>query len=345
MATDTPTGAPAPTLSEARQKAVIGNMISRMAEETLTAFRCPACGMAFVLESGRLACAGGHTVPIHHGIPDFTGFSTIALEEKRSQAEILDDETGEPFDQIVLRPYDGSRAHVGSWLYHLNVFQRILRERLEIHLDGLSVLNCGCGGGFEAQFLVQQGARVTGFDFSQLRAEAAATRFDYHGLDGFFYRGDAALLPFPDNQFDLVLYHDSLHHVPIEEIPRALREAARVAKKAVVLLEAHDSPLRMFLESLGLSTSIEQSGNYVFRFRKSLMEFFALQTGTRLLVYRVSLTKKEHRARYYAIPIVGNILYGVIRLMGFFLRPLGNEACIILGKAETGKGSDDSSVS
>jgi ubiquinone/menaquinone biosynthesis C-methylase UbiE len=225
------------------------------------------------------------------------------------------------------------------------VFQRVLQERLGIGLGGLTVLNCGCGGGFEAQFLAQQGARVTGFDISQLRAEAAATRFHYHGLDGFFYRGDASQLPFPDDHFDLVLYHDSLHHVPIEEIPGAIREAIRVAKRAVVLLEAHDSPLRMFLESLGLSTSIEPSGNYVFRFRRSLMEFFARRTGTRLLAYRVSFTKKEHWPRYYAIPIAGDLLYWTVRLVGFFLRPLGNEACIILGKTEAGKGGHRSGIS
>lgn len=184
----------------------------------------------------------------------------------------------------------------------------------------------------EAQFFAENKALVTGFDISQLRAEASATRFALHGFDGLFYRGDAAILPFQDDTFDLVLYHASLHHVPIEEIPLAIRETVRVAKKGVVLLEAHDSPLRMLLETFGLSTSIEPSGNYAFRFRRSLMEFFAHQTSTPLVNYSVSFMMHEHRPKLYSIPVIGRLIFESMRLIGCILKPLGNEACIILRK-------------
>ena len=163
-----------------------------------------------------------------------------------------------------------------------------------------------------------------------MRSEASATRFNYNKLDGLFYRGDASKLPFADRSFDVVLYHDSLHHVPIEEIPLAIREASRVAGKAVVLLEAHDSPVRLLLESMGLSTSIESAGNYVFRFKKNLMSYWATQNSMELVNYTVLFTKKEHRPKIYAIPIFGFLFYYFIRSIGLLLKPMGNEACIIL---------------
>jgi ubiquinone/menaquinone biosynthesis C-methylase UbiE len=319
--------------AEARRDAVAGNIASALAGKVLSEFRCLVCHSPFTLKPGSLVCENGHEVQIVQGIPDFASFSVGASEEKELQAQFHDDEkNNETFDEIVLRPYNGNWVHIRSWLYHLEIFRRLLPVSLGIGIPGATILNCGCGGGFEAQYFAEHGATVVGFDISQLRAEAAAARFCLQGLDGFFFRGDAAHLPFADGYFDLVLYHDSLHHVPIEEIPVAMREAIRVAKIGVVLLEAHDSPLRMILEEIGLSSSIEPSGNYVFRFRKSLMEFFAGQIGAQLVTYQVLFTKKEHCAHFYAIPIFGCIIYGAVRLLGSMLRPLGNEACIILKK-------------
>ena len=269
---------PPVAIQRAREEARKANLLSTAARRFLPLLRCPLCSNALQAADDYLTCSHGHLVHIVRGIPDFGDFVTTSLEEKLQQAAFHDDEEGnESFEEIVLRPYNYNRIHSTSWLYHLRHFRNVVESRLGIGLDGATVLNCGCGGGFEAQFLAECGATLVGFDISQLRAEAAATRFNLHGLSGMFYRGDAALLPFPDRSFDLVLYHDSLHHLPIGEIPLAMREAARVAAKGVVLLEAHDSPLRMLLETIGLSSSIERAGNYVFRFRKSLLRFWAPQ--------------------------------------------------------------------
>lgn len=255
------------------------------------------------------------------------------MEEKLTQATFHDDEEGnETFAEIVNRPYNGNSAHITSWLYHLNHFEKRVPERLGLTLQGATILNCGCGGGFEADFLAEKGALVVGFDISKLRIEAAATRLSMNNRQGMFYRGDASKLPFPDNTFDLVLYHDSLHHIPIEEIPIAIKEAARVAGVGVILLEANDSPFRMLLEALGLSRSIERAGNYVFRFKKSLMEYWAKKYFLTLVDYSVLFTKKEHRPRFYAIPVIGKVLYRFVRFVGIFLKPVGNEVCIILKK-------------
>jgi ubiquinone/menaquinone biosynthesis C-methylase UbiE len=320
-------------LPDLRRKASTDNMASEFARKCMASFVCPFCRGPLRVSDEQLLCDEGHAVPIHSGFPDFTSFSETSVDEKASQARFHDDEElNETFDEIVLRPYNYNKVHADTWLYHLRYFGRILPSKLGIDLENTTILNCGCGGGFEAEVLAKEGALVVGFDISQLRVEAAATRFALGGLPGFFYQGDASLLPFPDDSFDLVFFHDSLHHVPIEEIPVAVREAARVARIGVVILEPHDSPLRMLLETVGLSTSIEKSGNYVFRFKKSLMTFWGSRNSLALVNYSVLFTIKEHRAKIYAIPVVGWVIYKLLRLLGVFLAPLGNEACIIYEK-------------
>jgi ubiquinone/menaquinone biosynthesis C-methylase UbiE len=298
----------------------------------------PDSGERYQDVSSELVCKDGKSIPIVNGIPDFTIFSKEALDEKQRQAEYHDDEeVNERFDEVVLRPYNYTKFHAKIWLKHLYVLGNYIETSSGKQLKNLKILNCGCGGGFEAQFLAEQGATVVGFDISQLRAEASATRFLLNNLDGFFYRGDAAILPFEDNYFDVVLYHDSLHHVPIEEIPKAIYEARRVTKKLVVLSEAHDSPLRMILESFGHSISIESSGNYTFRFRKSIIQFWCYRFGMKLKLYRTSFQRKEHRPNLYAKPIIGRLAYYLLNVIGFFLSRLGNEALIIMEKEKQSK--------
>lgn len=319
---------------ELRKNSLINNLTSVFAQKFLKLFICPICKTPLTFEASgeKVVCENKkHIIENGNGFLDFTNFSRNALQEKEAQASSHD--AGEDFfHDIVLRPYNGNAVHIESWLYHLKYFHNRLKLKLGITLQNTTILNCGCGGGFEAQFFAEQGALVVGFDISKLRVEAALTRFNYKNLSGLFYRGDASMLPFSDKTFDLVIYHDSLHHVPIEEIPLAIREAARVAKKGVILLEANDSSLRMLLETMGLSSSIEGSGNYVFRFKKSLMEFWASQNSMTLVDYSVLFTKKEHNPGIYSIPVIGWIVYKLVRFVGLFLKPLGNEACIIYKK-------------
>jgi ubiquinone/menaquinone biosynthesis C-methylase UbiE len=322
------------SLSDIRKRACKNNLISDCAQKFLPLLICPLCKSSFKVSKSYLNCLKGHKVPINNGFPDFVVFSKNAMEEKMVQADFHDDEeNNETFEEIVIRPYNGNSAHVASWLYHLNFFETRLPVQLGLGLKGTTILNCGCGGGFEAEFLAERGAQVVGFDISKLRVEAAATRLHINNYQSMFYRGDASTLPFPDNTFDLVLYHDSLHHIPIEEIPPAIEEAARVARVGVVMLEANDSPFRMLLETLGLSKSIERAGNYVFRFKKNLMKYWARKYSMTLVDYSVLFTKKEHRPRFYAIPIAGKTLYRLVRLAGILLKPVGNEVCIMLKKS------------
>src|SRR6185436_5507255 len=55
---------------------------------------------------------------------------------------------------------------------------------------------------------------------------------------------DGQALPFPDDRFDLVMLNFVLHHVPDERKIRLVREALRVARGKVFILE--DTPTTAF---------------------------------------------------------------------------------------------------
>jgi SAM-dependent methyltransferase len=93
---------------------------------------------------------------------------------------------------------------------------------------GRDVVDVGCGAGGLARRLAALGARVVGVDVSAValeRARAQATDAGERYLDG-----RAESLPLPDASADLVVFHNSLHHVPTDALDRALAEARRVVR-------------------------------------------------------------------------------------------------------------------
>jgi ubiquinone/menaquinone biosynthesis C-methylase UbiE len=111
----------------------------------------------------------------------------------------------------------------------------VIREL--IPLQGKRVLDVGCGEGGLTRFLAREGATATGIDISDTRLAQARGGEAVAGAD---YRvGFGEKLPFADGSVDAVLYHNALHHVPVEAQAAALVEAARVLKPggAVVIIE------------------------------------------------------------------------------------------------------------
>jgi hypothetical protein len=107
----------------------------------------------------------------------------------------------------------------------------VLRETLS--LSGLRVLDIGCGDGSFVRFMTRQGAEATGLEISEeklARARAAepAGHEDYQ-----VGRGEA--LPFSGKLFDLVVFINSLHHVPVAVQDAAIGESARVLAPGGVL--------------------------------------------------------------------------------------------------------------
>jgi len=95
-----------------------------------------------------------------------------------------------------------------------------------VPLAGRRVLDAGCGDGGLARVMAGFGAHVTGIDTSPRQlARARATP----AVAGECYLDAVAQsLPFAAESFDLVVFANSLHHVPVPDQPQALAEAARV---------------------------------------------------------------------------------------------------------------------
>ena len=112
----------------------------------------------------------------------------------------------------------------------------VLRET--VPLAGRTVLEVGCGAGSLLGWLMREGAVPIGLDpgLEQLaRARVAAP-----GVPLVAGRGEA--LPFASGSFDLVLFFNSLHHVPIALQWQALGETARVLATGGELLVVEPLP-------------------------------------------------------------------------------------------------------
>ncbi|HKQ60521.1 MAG TPA: class I SAM-dependent methyltransferase [Candidatus Polarisedimenticolaceae bacterium] len=115
-------------------------------------------------------------------------------------------------------------------------------------LDGLRVLELGCGQGYGSLHLARCGAHVVGIDLSERRCAAAARETRAIGtVAPAFCAADAQALPFADEAFDRIFCRDVLMYADPRRIAaechRVLAPGGRVA--FVESLEGHLA-LRVF---------------------------------------------------------------------------------------------------
>ena len=106
---------------------------------------------------------------------------------------------------------------------NIEVLERLLEPA------GRDVVDVGCGGGWLARELAARGARVTGTEISDQQLAEARARGDAEGAISYVV-GPAEALPLADASVDVVVFMNSLHHVPTAAMPAALREARRVLR-------------------------------------------------------------------------------------------------------------------
>ena len=108
----------------------------------------------------------------------------------------------------------------------------ILRDHTEIEsMDGLRVLDLGCGFGALSAFFAARGASVTGVDLKEDRSKVGRAVAAEHGLDAEFRPGRMQDLDLPDEAYDLVVQNNSLCYVvPRDERRAALSESLRVLR-------------------------------------------------------------------------------------------------------------------
>ncbi len=99
-----------------------------------------------------------------------------------------------------------------------------------VPLDGLRIIELGCGAAHLSRKLVQRhpGCSVTGLEVDATQHALNLRSPAVPGLD--FVAAGAEAIPFEDRRFDLGLMLKSLHHVPLDLIDQALAETNRVLR-------------------------------------------------------------------------------------------------------------------
>lgn len=95
-------------------------------------------------------------------------------------------------------------------------------------LDGKRVIDVGCGDGSLARHLAGVGARVLGVECSPRQLAKARAAAPVTGVE--IVEGVGQALPAPSGAADIVVFFNSLHHVPAAVMGKALEEAARVLR-------------------------------------------------------------------------------------------------------------------
>ena len=102
----------------------------------------------------------------------------------------------------------------------------VLLESIDV--AGKQVLDVGCGDGHVARLITKAGGHVVGIDPTPKQLERA--RAKEPAGDETYQEGVGEDLKFDDASFDIVVFFNSLHHVPVPNIPKALDEAVRVLR-------------------------------------------------------------------------------------------------------------------
>jgi SAM-dependent methyltransferase len=113
-------------------------------------------------------------------------------------------------------------------------------------LDERRILEIGCGRGALLNALAELGAKVAGIDPDQTAlAEARRT-----APTAILRQAGAERLPFVDAAMHAAIFVNSLHHVPVPGMARALAEAARIVEPGGDVIVVEPLPEGTFFESM-----------------------------------------------------------------------------------------------
>jgi SAM-dependent methyltransferase len=129
-----------------------------------------------------------------------------------------------------LRPGE-LHVDVESYLNHESWIRPALAQLGDV--NGLSVLDYGCGHGMASVVLARLGARVTAFDLSPRYLNEARRRGGANGVTIDWMQADGDRLPFADEAFDRVWGNAILQHLNLRPASRELRRVLRPGGIAV----------------------------------------------------------------------------------------------------------------
>ena len=217
----------------------------------------------------------------------------------------------------IYRPHKTGRLYK----YHIDYKFHSVIVKIPFSLKNLSVLDICCGSGMVSEYYANQGAVVTGIDYSTEAIKRANQRKEIYKLKADFIEGDAQNLPFPDDSFDIVSVHDGLHH--LEDTAKAVKEMARVARKAVIIIE----PAKCFLTEISILMGISlryECLDFVYRLTEKETRQWLEEAGIKKLSVKRYIMYYPHKPgivfRILGLPIlfqvyklcfvIGNLLFG-----------------------------------
>jgi len=122
-------------------------------------------------------------------------------------------------------PYRRFSRYYDAVVDPVNASLRRIGLKLTGAARGERVLEVGCGTGSNLQLFQQRGCRVYGIDLSPSMLERARIKL---GEGASLHLGDAAGMPYDDDQFDVVTAMLTLHEMPAEIREPVLDEMVRV---------------------------------------------------------------------------------------------------------------------
>jgi SAM-dependent methyltransferase len=180
-----------------------------------------------------LACPNGHAYAIVDGIARFVDSAAYAesfgaqwLTYRRTQ---LDSYTGTKISRDRVR--------------------RCLGEVLWNGLEGLDVLECGCGAGRFTEILLGRGARVMSVDLSRA-VEANQLNFP-QGPEHLIAQADLRALPFAPGSYDVVFCLGVIQHTPCPE-ETLLRLYEQLKPGGWLVVDHYGSPLGWYTRTAPL---------------------------------------------------------------------------------------------
>ena len=162
-------------------------------------------------------------------------------------AELLDDDLGTP-DEIAGTLVD--LRHINNWFGGTGTTTALARRvARESGKETLSLLEIGAGRG-DVPLGAQRALEKEGVALKVTLLDRLWTHLPQGTAPSI--SGDAMHLPFGDGTFDVVSSSLFAHHFEPDTLPILLREALRVARRAVLINDLIRSPLHLGLVYLGL---------------------------------------------------------------------------------------------
>ena len=126
------------------------------------------------------------------------------------------------------------------------VMRQFARHPSAFGLDGLRILDVGCGGGLLSEPLARMGAKVVGVDASRGNIEAARLHASAQSIEVDYRLGEAGDVLRQDERFDVVLALEVIEHV--SDVPAFLKHAASsLAPGGLLFVSTIDRTLKSFV--------------------------------------------------------------------------------------------------